>query len=85
MLDRERAARLGVPQATVADAIAMAVAGSDATVVQDGRSKYPRPVRLRLPAQDQASLQALLAAPTIENEVWTRPDFGLTCNGKASV
>ncbi|WP_271679510.1 efflux RND transporter permease subunit [Thermomonas mangrovi] len=61
VLDRERAARLGVPQATVADAIAMAVAGSDATFMQDGRSKYPRPVRLRLPAQDQASLQALLA------------------------
>jgi len=61
VLDRERAARLGVPQATVADAIAMAVAGSDATFMQDGRSKYPRPVRLRLPAQDQASLQSLLA------------------------
>ena len=60
-LDRERAARLGVPQATVADAIAMAVAGSDATFMQDGRSKYPRPVRLRLPTQDQASLQSLLA------------------------
>ncbi|WP_240098307.1 efflux RND transporter permease subunit [Thermomonas flagellata] len=61
VLDRERAARLGVPQATVADAIAMAVSGSDATFVQDGRSKYPRPVRLRLPAQDQAALQGLLA------------------------
>jgi multidrug efflux pump subunit AcrB len=61
VLDRERAARLGVPQATVAGAIAMAVAGSDATFVQDGMSKYPRPVRLRLPAQDQASLQSLLA------------------------
>ena len=35
--------------------------GVDATFVQDGASKYPRPVRLRLPAQDQASLQSLLA------------------------
>ena len=61
VLDRERAARLGVPQTTVSDAIAMAVAGSDATFMQDGRSKYPRPVRLRLSAQDQASLQSLLA------------------------
>ncbi len=60
-LDRARAARLGVAQATVAEAIAMAVAGSDATYVHDGASKYPRPVRVRLPAQDQASLQGLLA------------------------
>jgi multidrug efflux pump subunit AcrB len=61
VLDRVRAARLGVVQATVADAIAMAVSGSDATYVQDGSSKYPRPVRVRLPAQEQASLDALLA------------------------
>ena len=54
MLDRVRAARLGVAQATVADAIAMAVSGADATYVQDGTSKYPRPVRVRLPAQEQA-------------------------------
>ena len=60
-LDRVRAARLGVTQAAVADAIAMAVSGHDATYVEDGSSKYPRPVRLRLPAQDQASLPSLLA------------------------
>ncbi len=61
VLDRERAARLGVAQAAVADALAMAVSGSDVTYVQDGASRYPRPVRLRLPAQDQVSLDALLA------------------------
>jgi multidrug efflux pump subunit AcrB len=61
MLDQVRAARLGVAQATVADAIAMAVSGSDATFIHDGTSKYPRPVRVRLPAQDQASMDALLA------------------------
>ncbi len=61
VVDRERAARLGVPQSTIADAIAMAVSGVDATYVHDGASKYPRPVRLRLPAQDQASLASLLA------------------------
>ena len=60
-LDRVRGARLGVAQSSVADAISVAVSGSDATFVQDGASKYPRPVRLRLPAQDQASLQSLLA------------------------
>ncbi|QNN47729.1 efflux RND transporter permease subunit [Thermomonas brevis] len=61
VVDRERAARLGVPQSAIADAIAMAVSGFDATWVHDGASKYPRPVRLRLPAQDQATLASLLA------------------------
>ncbi|WP_256645613.1 efflux RND transporter permease subunit [Thermomonas paludicola] len=61
VVDRERAARLGVPQSAIADAIAMGVSGLDATYVHDGASKYPRPVRLRLPAQDQASLTSLLA------------------------
>ncbi len=61
VVDRERAARLGVPQSAIADAIAMGVSGLDATYVHDGASKYPRPVRLRLPAQDQAALASLLA------------------------
>ena len=61
VVDRERAARLGVPQAAIADAIAMGVAGLDATYIHDGASKYPRPVRLRLPVQDQASLAGVLA------------------------
>ncbi|MBS0284295.1 MAG: efflux RND transporter permease subunit, partial [Proteobacteria bacterium] len=61
VVDRERAARLGVAQSAVADAIAAGVAGLDATYVHDGASKYPRPVRLRLPAQDQATLASLLA------------------------
>ncbi len=61
VVDRARAARLGVPQAAIADALAAAVSGLDATWVHDGASKYPRPVRLRLPAGDQATLQRLLA------------------------
>ena len=61
VMDRARAARLGVPQAAIADAIALGVAGLDATYLHDGASKYPRPIRLRLPAQDQAALDAILA------------------------
>src|SRR5690606_33252010 len=61
VVDRARAARLGVPQSAIADALAAAVSGLDAAWVHDGTSKYPRPVRLRLPAGDQASLQRLLA------------------------
>ena len=61
VVDRARAARLGVPQAAIADALAAAVGGLDATYVHDGASKYPRPVRLRLPAGEQATTQRLLA------------------------
>jgi multidrug efflux pump subunit AcrB len=61
VVDRARAARLGVPQSAIVDALAAAVSGLDATWVHDGASKYPRPVRLRLPAGEQASLQRLLA------------------------
>ncbi|HUD42310.1 MAG TPA: efflux RND transporter permease subunit [Dokdonella sp.] len=60
VVDRARAARLGVPQAAVAEALAMAISGLDATYVHDGASKYPRPVRLRLPAADQSQLERLL-------------------------
>ena len=61
VVDRARAARLGVPQAAIADALAAAVSGLDATYVHDEASKYPRPVRLRLPAGEQASPQRQLA------------------------
>ncbi|MBX3726835.1 MAG: efflux RND transporter permease subunit [Xanthomonadales bacterium] len=61
VVDRVRAARLGVSQAQVAQTLAMAVSGHDATWLRDGASKYPVPVRLRLPAGDQASLDQLLA------------------------
>ncbi|MGY0505103.1 efflux RND transporter permease subunit [Luteimonas sp. e5] len=60
-IDRERAARLGVPQASIAQAIAAGVSGIDAGYVQDGSAKYPRPLRLRLPAAEQADIDSLLA------------------------
>jgi multidrug efflux pump subunit AcrB len=61
VVDRARAARLGVPQSAIADALGAAVSGLDATYVHDGTSKYPRPVRLRLPASSQAGIDRLLA------------------------
>ncbi|MBV6424731.1 MAG: Efflux pump membrane transporter BepE [Steroidobacteraceae bacterium] len=60
-IDRVRAARLGVPQSTITEAIAAGLAGLDATYVIDGSSKYPRPIRLRLPAADQASIDRVLS------------------------
>lgn len=61
VIDRDRAARLGVTQAAIAQTLAVAVSGYDAIYLRDGVSKYPVPVRLRLPAGDQASLEELLA------------------------
>ncbi|MGD9598178.1 MAG: efflux RND transporter permease subunit [Steroidobacteraceae bacterium] len=60
-IDRARAARLGVPQSAIAEAIAAGLSGLDATYVIDGSSKYPRPIRLRLPAADQASIERVLS------------------------
>uniref|UniRef100_UPI002148A712 efflux RND transporter permease subunit n=1 Tax=Tahibacter caeni TaxID=1453545 RepID=UPI002148A712 len=60
-VDRERAARLGISQQQVAEALALAVSGSDASYLRDGASKYPVPIRLRLPAGEQADLAHLLA------------------------
>ena len=60
-VDRVRAARLGVPQSAIAEAIATGLAGMDATWIVDDGSRYPRPVRLRLPVADQATLDGVLS------------------------
>jgi len=61
VVDRARAAHLGVSQASIAQTLQLALSGFDATYLRDGASKYAVPVRLRLPAGDQASMDALLA------------------------
>jgi len=61
VVDRARAAALGLDQAAIASALRTALGGSDATFLQDGRSKYALPVRLRLGPGDQAALATLLA------------------------
>ena len=61
VVDRDRAAKLGVTQAVVAQAVRTALSGDDATFVMDGHAKYAVPVRMRLPPGDQASMQHLLA------------------------
>ena len=60
-IDRVRAARLGVSQADITQTIAAGLSGMDASHVIDGSSRYPRPIRLRLPAADQATLTGVLA------------------------
>ena len=61
VIDRARAARLGVSQADIAQTIASGLAGLDASHLVDGSSKYPRPIRLRLSPADQATLDGLLS------------------------
>jgi multidrug efflux pump subunit AcrB len=60
-IDRVRAARLGVSQSDIARTIAAGLSGLDATYLIDGGSRYPRPIRLRLPAAGQATLDGVLA------------------------
>ncbi len=61
VVDRVRAARLGVSQQAVAQTLALAVGGVNATYLRDGVARHAIPVRLRLPAGDQARIEELLA------------------------
>ncbi|MFO1506296.1 MAG: efflux RND transporter permease subunit [Lysobacterales bacterium] len=61
VVDRARAARFGLDQATIAQALRVGLSGDDATYLMDGSARYALPVRLRLPAGDQASVDQLLA------------------------
>ena len=61
VVDRQRAARAGISQQQIVDALATGLRGFDATFLHDGASKYAVPVRLRLPPGDQARLTQLLA------------------------
>ena len=61
VVDRERAARLGLEQASITQVLRAALSGDDATYLMDGHSKYAVPIRLRLSAGDQAATTQLLA------------------------
>jgi multidrug efflux pump subunit AcrB len=61
VVDRERAATLGVSQQQIVDAIATGLNGVNATFVQDGTAKHAIPIVLRLPQHDLGSLESVLA------------------------
>jgi multidrug efflux pump subunit AcrB len=61
VVDRARAARLGIDQASIVDALRAGLGGLDATFLHDGASRHAVPVRLRLPAGGQGALEDLLA------------------------
>ncbi len=63
VVDKPKAAELGVPQATLAKAMLTALKGYDATYLHDPNNKYAVPIRLELPAERQGDLQTLLNLP----------------------
>ena len=62
-INRQRAETLGIPVAVVAQTVHAALSGADVGYLHDGQSKYPVPLRLQLPAEQQIGLDALLALP----------------------
>ena len=62
-IQRQRAETLGISSAQIAQTVHGALSGLDAAYLHDGQSKYPVPVRLQLPREDQVGLEGLLALP----------------------
>ncbi len=60
VVDRVRAATLGVSQAQIAQTIAAGLHGVNTTFLQDGMARHAIPVVLRLPQSDLGSLRAVL-------------------------
>ncbi len=61
IIDQERAARFGISQQQIANAISLSVSGVNASFLQPAAAKYPLPIRLRLPPSDSAQMQHILA------------------------
>jgi multidrug efflux pump subunit AcrB len=59
VVDRSRAARLGISQQSVAAAVAAALGGEDMSWLHDEHAKFPVPVRVELSPGDKASPDAL--------------------------
>ena len=59
LVDRRKAAMLGVPQQAIVTTLRAGLAGESATYLHDA-SKYPVPAVLQLPAASQGNLDALL-------------------------
>mgnify|MGYP001828528378 CR=1 FL=1 len=59
-VDRNKAALLGVSQASVAQALQTALSGEDVAYVRNGYQKYPLPVRLEIPVAEKSELDSLL-------------------------
>jgi multidrug efflux pump subunit AcrB len=62
LIDRRKAAQLGVAQADIVTTLRAGLAGEDATYLHD-QTKYPAPALLQLPAEQHGDLDALLQLP----------------------
>jgi len=61
VVDRAKAARLGVPQASIVQALATLVGGEDISYLHGENLKYAVPIRLRLSEADRSDLEQVLA------------------------
>jgi multidrug efflux pump subunit AcrB len=61
MVDRPKAALLGVSQEQVVDTLVTALSGSNVSFVHTGKERYPIAVRLGLPIADKADIESMLA------------------------
>jgi len=59
LIDRSKAAALGIPQQMIVTTVRAGLAGEAATYLHDG-SKYPAPALIQLPAQRHGDLSSLL-------------------------
>ena len=61
LVDRAKAARLGVPQSAVVDALGIALGGEDMSYLHASHYKYAVPIRVRYSERDRADLSQVLA------------------------
>ena len=61
LVDRAKAARLGVPQSAVVDALGIALGGEDMSYLHATHHKYAVPMRVRYGESDRADLSQVLA------------------------
>jgi multidrug efflux pump subunit AcrB len=60
-IDREKATRLGLNQAAIANAVATLVGGEDVGYLHGGNRKYPVPLRIELAEGDKADIGSILS------------------------
>ncbi len=60
-VDRQKAAMLGVSQAQVSSALALAIGGEDVTFIHQAQEKEPIPVRMEIPVANKADMESLMA------------------------
>ena len=61
LVDRAKAARLGVPQSSIVDALGIALGGEDMSYLHATHHKYAVPIRVRYSEPDRADLSQVLA------------------------